>query len=63
MGRRKNRNKDRDKRPSPARNDDPPEAFVTGRPDPPRPNKWFLLATAAVLSAWIVFLAVLAVES
>ena len=57
MSRRKKRSPARDR---PARNHSappPPHA------NPPRPNKWFLLATIGLLAAWTALLAVMALGS
>ena len=40
----------------------PPDR-ATPQPNPPRPNKWFLLIAGILLAVWITFLLVLAVAT
>ena len=57
MSRRKRRSPARDR---PGHNDAAPADRPSRQPDPPRPNKWFLLATIGLLAAWTALLLVMA---
>ncbi|MFH1269385.1 MAG: hypothetical protein ABIK89_26955 [Planctomycetota bacterium] len=58
MSRRKRRPPVQDQ---PTANRSAPAAAPPREPNPPQPNKGFLLATALLLAAWIVLLGVMAV--
>lgn len=53
----------RRKRRSPERTRPPAAEPAPPHPRPVRPNRWFLLATAGLLAAWLAFLAAMALAS